>query len=52
MSYKPLQFTVGLMSAQWKSDHSIRKWKLPRPCEIFRKKYECSGANTPDIVHG
>lgn len=29
---------VGLMRALWVQDHTIRKWILPRPCEIFRTK--------------
>ena len=28
------------MTAMWVKDHAIRKWILPRPCEIFEKKYD------------
>ena len=28
------------MSTLWAPDSSIRKWLLPRPCEIFRDKYD------------
>lgn len=31
---------VGLMRALWVQDHSVRKWILPRPCEIFCAKYD------------
>ena len=31
---------VGLMSALWVPDHTIREWKLKRPCDIFRDKYD------------
>lgn len=32
--------TVDLMSAQWRRDKSVKLWQIPRPCEIFRQKYD------------
>ena len=32
--------TVGLMTALWVPDHTIRKWNLPRPCATFSTKYD------------
>ena len=32
--------TVGLMSSLWKPNHSIRKWVIPWPFEIFRQKHK------------
>ena len=28
------------MSVVWKSNTSVRKWKLCRPCVLFRDKYD------------
>ena len=35
----PMLCTVGLMTALWRNDKSVRKWHLPRPCATFRDKY-------------
>ena len=32
--------SVCLMSTLWVTDHSIKKWVLHRPCEVFCKKYD------------
>ena len=37
------------MSSLWVSDHSIRKWVLKRPCEVFRKKYDMVQGQIMDI---
>lgn len=31
---------VGLMSALWQNDKSVKVWTLPRPCAVFRSKYD------------
>ena len=30
---------VGLLSTLWVSDSTVRKWILPRPCEVFCNQY-------------
>ena len=35
-----LILTVGLMSALWRDNATIRCWKIPKPCEIFSQKYD------------
>ena len=31
---------VCLMSTVWKCSGAVRRWKLGRPCDIFREKYD------------
>ena len=32
--------TVGLMSALYRSDKTVKMWKIPRPCNTFRQKFD------------
>ena len=34
------QPTVGLMSALWRSEKTVKYWKVPKQCHVFSQKYD------------
>ena len=41
--------TVDLMSALWRNDKSVKVWKIPKPCDVFRAKYDSIQENLQNI---
>ena len=37
------------MSALWRNDKSVKVWKIPRPCDVFRAKYDSIQENLQNI---
>ena len=38
--HKLITCTVGLMSALWRNDKTVKHWKLRKACEVFGNKFD------------